>query len=149
MKLEQHFSNLCRSAGDSTEQMLWCGQHRALPCALSCARCCLNISWLLTVLKAFASTGLLMKHGLGIVAPQLFSNFLLWICMMRHACPAHCAIPEDLPSYRNVASAHLFIPRLPASPCFQFSVYCKIYKISSTELSSSSGENLNVSSMSL
>lgn len=66
------------------------------------------MSWLLTVLKALARTGLPMKHGMGI-GLQLLS-FSCAFAGWGMPCLAHGAILEDLPSCRTVRSAHLFIP---------------------------------------
>lgn len=145
MKLEQHFCHLCRSAGNSTEHLLHCGQHHALPCALSCAPCCLNTSCLLAVLEAVASAGLPMKHELGFV-PQLSSSFLPCVSWVRHICLAHCAILENTPGCRNVEKCPFIYS--PASPCSQFPVYCKTQKITSPQHSSSSWEILSLYSRS-
>lgn len=71
-----------------------------------------------------------MNHGLGIVAPQVFSSFLLCVPRVGHTCPAHCAILEDLTNGRNVESAHLFILDIqpPHAPSFLHIVKLKKFQ---------------------
>lgn len=138
MKLEQYFSSLCRSAGGSAEQVLFCGQHHALPSTVLCAHSCFNSSWLFTLLMPLASTGLPMKCGLEVVL-QLFSSFLPCISLLGLTCPSHCAILEDVSSWTNVESARLFIFHHPPDfPYSQFPAPGIIYKISSNQISCSS-----------
>lgn len=71
MKLEQHFSNLCWSIGDSIEEAFCWGHHLALPSVLSCW---LPSSFVVTISCAEGSCRywLPMKHELEIIVLQLF-----------------------------------------------------------------------------